>query len=123
MEHAGDESIAGASGTVMASEAERDSIAAHFDVWQNPTYVYLPKQQSIDSVGSHSSGVDARDIILQEGLDGPAPVIEIQGMPGIGKTLHLERYATIERSGTDSKMVFSSSDWEQMLSCKRSLQA
>ena len=107
----------------MASEAERDSFAPHFDVRQNPTYVYFPTQQSIDSVGSHSSGVGARDIILQEGLNGPAPVIANQGMPCIGKTLHFERYATIERSGADSKIVFSSSDGEQMLSCKRSLQA
>ena len=78
VEHAADKkSIAGASGTVMAPEVERDSFAPHFDVWQNPTYVYLPMQQSIDSVESHSSGVDARDIILQERPDSSAPVIAV----------------------------------------------
>ena len=77
VEHASGKSVAGASGTVMAAEVERDSFAPHFDVWQNPTYVYLPMQQSIDSVESHSSGVDARDIILQERPDSSAPVIAV----------------------------------------------
>ena len=81
VEHAADKSIARASGTVMGSEVERDSFAPHFDVWQNPTYVYLPVQLSNDPVGSHSPGVDTRDIILQEGLAGPTLRIAIQGMP------------------------------------------
>ena len=89
VEHAADRSIAGASGTTMASEVKQDSYALHFEVWQNPSYVYLPTQQSIDPEGSGYSGVSARDIILQEKLDGPAPVIAIQGMPGIGKTCTL----------------------------------
>lgn len=84
-------SVQASSATEVAPQyvqPSQDSFTPHFEVWQNPQYVYLSMYETYIPGAAQTPEAEVRDYLLN-GSTVCCTVVAIQGMPGVGKTCTL----------------------------------